>query len=197
MPSQPPRPPGRGEVRENSLVQISVWPSGSMPCTTWAKRLSKSQMTGCGPPDIRRSRRCPDRWGLTRTTWARSMSSCAVQRGCASATDSGCEMISVICMVGSPQVGTSAGTCVMAGACRPPTGLACCEERWRLGRVMTCGGRGPWKAAALLGDTVAVRSNRFRLLIAESLSAPRSVDRCRGRLTCLGAPSPPVTLRFG
>ena len=31
MPSQPPIPPGRGEVSENSFCQISAWPSGSMP----------------------------------------------------------------------------------------------------------------------------------------------------------------------
>ena len=28
MPSQPPSPPGRGEVSENNFCQISVWPSG-------------------------------------------------------------------------------------------------------------------------------------------------------------------------
>ena len=37
MPSQPPIPPGRGEVRENSFCQIPVCPSGSMPVITPAK----------------------------------------------------------------------------------------------------------------------------------------------------------------
>ena len=52
MPSQPPMPPGRGEVRENSFCQISVWPSGSMPVITSAKVWTRSQISFCGPPAI-------------------------------------------------------------------------------------------------------------------------------------------------
>ena len=52
MPSQPPMPPGRGEVSENRSCQISACPSGSIPVTTPAKRANRSQITGCGPPAI-------------------------------------------------------------------------------------------------------------------------------------------------
>jgi hypothetical protein len=50
MPSQPPMPPGRGEVSEKSFSQISMWPSGSMPAITPANVRIRSQISFWGPP---------------------------------------------------------------------------------------------------------------------------------------------------
>ena len=98
-PSQPPSPPGRGTVIENSLSHTASMASGSIPLITGAMSSSSLHTTGCGPVEISPMPTMPASVRTsTSVSSTRRVISCAVQRTRSAGMPIGCTRMSVIFM---------------------------------------------------------------------------------------------------